>query len=158
MISTPGYWAEFEELHGEGISEPDKPSWAIYPDGARRELTELGFNSGPPNDEHKRMSIVLRWHTEKLRRATNKFLDAKASLRASSESAGRSGHPPPPDSEFERLKELRSVVRAHSKNVEDARQKLEDSIPPEIKHREKLRAENRQKNEEFKAILHGIKV
>ena len=158
MVPKPGFWEQWEQLHGEGICTPDSPRWVIHQDGAQRELFAMGRSIDPPADAHELAKLISKFHQEKLRRATKEFKEQKQQLAWGADAGIRQGSPPPDDNQIEHLKQLAKVVRERRKSVKDAQEAVEDSIPQAVRERERQAAANREANQEFLGKLKQIKV
>jgi hypothetical protein len=152
--------AHFEQRHGNDAVEIDE--WLVFSDGAMRECNPMGLLREPPAEPYDAARIVVRYHEERLRRATRAFSERKdALLRTARTNLGEAQTPPPPcdlaaaKQELQRLR--RGVVKCQA-DLDVARKDMEAKKPHWLRVREENTVANRARNEEFATAIEAINI
>jgi hypothetical protein len=150
----------FDKRHGGDAIEIDH--WLYFSDGAMRELNPLGLLAEPPAEPYDAAKIRLRYHEEKLRRASRAFDERKAwLLNTARANLLQRQAPPPPIYLAAAKRELNTLKRAVMKlqnDLEKARRDVEASKPAWLRTREEGNAASRASNEAFVSAIEEISI
>ena len=150
---------QFDAKHGNNGIRID--GWVLFADGAQREVGLSGFGQlrEPPTDLWERAKLTVMYYEHQLRQLTVEFNDLKQQLRAMAQSHIRQTDVlPPPTQQMEKLRQLQGAVKSCQANLKKARERVEQEKPEQLRRRERMNAEYKQRNEDFIKELEAIKV
>jgi hypothetical protein len=149
---------EFHDRQGGDCAEID--GVRVYRNGATMEVESsgLGVRHEPHPDQYERAKTIAWYWEERVRRARDEFLELRDHLHSLAKSAVRDGFPRPPQSELERLKQLRAAVHRMQKKLSAARERVEATEPKGRRAAESQKRTHRALGERFLSDLGEIKL
>ena len=152
---------EFDSKHG---GEPVVVGhWLLFPDGAQREANPMGAWIDPPPKPYERAQLIVRYHEERLRRATQTFDELKETLRRqASEAIRQAGAPTPPqppgEAQLAELRVMQETVFERGKARDEAVAAAEQLKPLKYREREANAAVNAAAGQAALEAISSIKV
>lgn len=150
---------QFDAKHGGNGIRID--GWVLFADGAQREygLSGYGMLREPPNDLWERAKLTVIYYEHQLRQLTVQFNEMKQQLRAMAQSHIQQVDVlPPPTEHLAKLKQLQVAIKSCQANLKKARERVEHEKPEQLRRREQMNAECKQRNEDFIKELEAIQV
>jgi hypothetical protein len=151
----------FEKKHGQDRVVVNG-AWLLFANGAQRELNPVGALCEPPENAYECAKLKMLFREIKLALAVEEFAVYKKHLILQANAALLEKRcPPPPKPQNEavtKLKELQQKVRQCQRNLEAAKDEVEQSKPEGMRSQENIYSENRSKNSEFIAAIEEIEV
>lgn len=150
---------EFHKCHDPSGPYIVENGWVYWPDGSRRESSAYGIMIDPPaNDDHQ-LALYQRQYWQLLTtRKINEFNELKNALRSQARAAQTAGAYPPTAQDLERLKSLKSEVDSANAKLAEANEKVEATIPTEVKQRREAAEERVRAGGEFLDALEKVEI
>ena len=147
----------FYQEHGEYVVVENM---SVFADGAKCERAPYGIMVDAPSDPHELAKAILRFWKVKLNRAVARFnsLHSELQIVAKTNKISPRCSPPPSHESLEQLRQLKKTIADYHTKYQQAEKAVEDSIPENVKLRQKQDDENREKNEQFLDELSSIEI
>lgn len=159
---------EFIKAHGGHDSKVpyDDGNFHLFPDGARMSTGMFGEVIEPPEDERKRLKLVVTYHEIRVRAAEDKFAAFKAQVLATFDEGSRRSYAGvlyngTEEEAVAELHALRLQVNRTRSRWQDAKKTLEERTGPTPEQRRSRAASDREiaeKKSKFLKTVSKVKV
>ena len=128
----------------------------LYSNGAYRDVHPEGLLAEPPRDPYERSKLIVQYHEEKLRQASDKFNELKLELTYQGKAAVQHNTDDPSDAQIEELKRRLAEVRKCQADLATAKEQLDEHTPQWKKYVRP--AESVQRSQDRLKAIQDIKI